>query len=66
MLELFRLMIPTTTKAIRHTGALRWGAVGALVALAAPLQGQTLINVDFGVGTASLKTGMAATRDGHQ
>ena len=35
------------------------GAGGA-AALAAPLQAQTLINVDFGVGTASLKTGMAA------
>ena len=36
------------------------GAVAALVVLAAPLGAQTLINVDFGVGTASLKTGMAA------
>jgi type II secretory pathway pseudopilin PulG len=34
--------------------------VAALVALAAPLAAQTLVNVDFGVGTASLKTGMAA------
>jgi hypothetical protein len=38
-----------------------WGVVAALVALAAPLRAQTLINVDFGVGTASQKTGMAAT-----
>jgi hypothetical protein len=35
--------------------------VAALVVLAAPLEAQTLINVDFGVGTASLKTGLAAT-----
>jgi len=54
-------MIQTTTKAIRHTSAQRWGVVAALVALAAPLQAQTLINVDLGVGTASQKTGMAAT-----
>ena len=39
---------------------MHWGVVAGLVALAAPLQAQTLINVDFGVGTASLKTGMAA------
>ena len=31
-----------------------------MLALAAALQAQTLVNVDFGVGTASLKTGMAA------
>ena len=37
-----------------------WWALAALVALATPLEAQTLINVDFGVGTASLKTGMAA------
>jgi type II secretory pathway pseudopilin PulG len=32
-----------------------------LLALAATLPAQTLINVDFGVGAASLKTGLAAT-----
>ena len=37
------------------------GVVAVFVALAASVQGQTLVNVDFGVGTASLKTGMAAT-----
>ncbi|MCX6921938.1 MAG: hypothetical protein NT154_01775, partial [Verrucomicrobia bacterium] len=41
--------------------ALRWGAVAAFVVLAAPMQAQTLINVDFGVGMASSKTGIAAT-----
>jgi hypothetical protein len=54
-------MIPTTTKAIRHTSAQRWGVAAALVALTAAVQAQTLVNVDFGVGTASQKTGMAAT-----
>ena len=39
---------------------MHWVLVAALVILAAPLLGQTLINVDFGVGTASLKRGMAA------
>ncbi|HVM47713.1 MAG TPA: type II secretion system protein [Candidatus Acidoferrum sp.] len=38
-----------------------WSAcAGLALALALQAQAQTLINVDFGVGTASLKTGMAA------
>ena len=40
---------------------LRCGALAACLALAALSQAQTLVNVDFGVGTASLKTGLAAT-----
>src|ERR1017187_8779720 len=51
----------TTTKATELTRVLRWGAAAAFLALTASLQAQTLINVDFGVGTASLKTGLAAT-----
>jgi type II secretory pathway pseudopilin PulG len=35
--------------------------VAALVAAVTPLPAQTLVNVDFGVGTASQKTGRAAT-----
>ena len=53
-------MCGETTLARCRARLLRWGVVAGLVALAAPLQAQTLINVDFGVGTASLKTGMAA------
>ena len=36
-------------------------ALFAMVALAAELPAQTLINLDFGAGTASPKTGLAAT-----
>ena len=61
MSKLFKAMNLTTTKATRLTRVLRWGAVAAFLALAAAPQAQTLINVDFGVGTASLKTGLAAT-----
>ena len=39
---------------------LLWWSAVAFAALAVPLRAQTLFNVDFGVGTASLKTGMAA------
>src|ERR1039458_466170 len=60
MLPSSKLMNLTSTKATGLTRALRWGAVAAFLALAASPQAQTLINVDFGVGTASLKTGMAA------
>src|SRR5450759_5267423 len=38
-----------------------WMVIAALLVLAAPVRGQTLINVDFGVGTASRKIGLAAT-----
>jgi len=61
MSKLFRSMNLTTTKATRLTCPLRWSAVAAFLALAATQQAQTLINVDFGVGTSSLKTGLAAT-----
>src|ERR1035441_6764886 len=56
-----KLMNLTSTKATGLTRALWWGAVAAFLALAASPQAQTLINVDFGVGTASLKSGLAAT-----
>ncbi len=36
-------------------------ALGLLLFLAAPLHAQTLLNVDFGVGSHSAKTGFAAT-----
>ena len=60
MLKLSKPMNPTTTIT---TGlrALRWAALAAFLALAASLPAQTLINVDFGVGDASLKSGLAAT-----
>jgi prepilin-type processing-associated H-X9-DG protein len=47
-------------------GGQRWGVMVAFAALLAalPLQAQTLLNVDFGVGTASSKTGMAAAGTG--
>src|ERR1035437_5818893 len=61
MLTLSKPMNLTPTKAKGLTRVLRWGAVAAFLALAATPQAQTLINVDFGVGTASLKTGLAAT-----
>ena len=39
------------------TKTVRWAALAACLALSLParIQAQTLINVDFGVGTASLK-----------
>jgi len=40
-------------------GSRGW-ALAALVMLVTPLEAQTLVNVDFGVGTASLRAGMAA------
>ena len=61
MLPLSKPMNLTTTKATGLARALWWGAVAAFLALAASPQAQTLINVDFGIGTASLKTGLAAT-----
>ena len=60
MSKLFKPMNLTTTRSTALTRSLRWGAVAAFLALAAQPQAQTLINVDFGVGTASLKTGLAA------
>ena len=65
------LLRPMNLKLIKErnlTNSLRWTAVGACLALAlsARVQAQTLINVDFGVGTASLKTGDGRRRHGHQ
>jgi len=65
MSKLPRPMNLTTTKAPRLVRILRWGAVAAFLALAAPQQAQTLINVDFGVGNASLKPDRR-DRDGYQ
>jgi len=53
-------MILTMTNEMKFSNMLRSGALAACVALAATVQGQTLINVDFGVGNVSLRTGMAA------
>src|ERR1035438_7979571 len=59
------LLRPMNLKLIKEripTNTMRWAALAACLALAlsARVQAQTLINVDFGVGTASLKTGMAS------
>jgi type II secretory pathway pseudopilin PulG len=53
-LKLITVRMPTKT--------VRWAALATCLALALParIEAQSLINVDFGVGTASLKTGMAA------
>ena len=61
-------MNPITIKARKFTQHLRVGAAAAFVALAltAPVQAQTLINVDFGVGTASLEDGDGGRRHGHE
>jgi len=61
MLNLSKFMNLTTIKTTALTRAVQWGAVAAFLALAATPQAQTLINVDFGVGAVSLKTGLAAT-----
>lgn len=60
MSNILRPMSLTMTNERKFSNLMRNGALAACVALAATVQGQTLINVDFGVGNASLKTGMAA------